>query len=59
VPPRDIEGLATAICQLAMDRPRCAAMGLAARRRVEAEFSLERQVATFEDMYQSVARSAP
>lgn len=58
VRPRDIQGLADALERLAGDGALRAAMGTAARARIESEFSLERQVSTFEQMYQSVARSS-
>ena len=44
VPPGDVQKLAEAIRQLLSDPGRAKAMGIAARRRVEAEFSAQRQV---------------
>lgn len=54
VPVRNPTALADKIVALANDEARRAAMGLAARRRAEHEFSLERQATVFEDMYRAV-----
>ena len=56
VPPRDIDAMAAAIERFARDRQLCATMGRAARARAVAEFSLDRQVETFERIYESVRR---
>lgn len=48
VPPDDPDAMALAIGGLMEDRDRCAAMGIAARRRIETEFPLSRMVDGYE-----------
>ena len=52
VPPRDPQALAGAIQALLDDPQRRAAMGHAARARVEAEFTLERMIARVQAVYE-------
>lgn len=54
VPPRDPAALADALAALVDDPGRASAMGRAARARVEAEFSLERTVREYEDVWARV-----
>ncbi|MGH9420415.1 MAG: glycosyltransferase, partial [Thermoanaerobaculia bacterium] len=54
VPIRDINALADRIEQLAGDHELRHEMGAAARTRAESDFSLARQVATFEQMYRTL-----
>ena len=54
VPPRDPAALGRAILKLASDRPARLAMGQAARARVQAEFSLDRCVQTYDRLYCSL-----
>jgi colanic acid/amylovoran biosynthesis glycosyltransferase len=56
VPVRDASALADRIEILALDGPRRVVMGHAARARAVREFGIERQVATFEAMYEDVLR---
>lgn len=57
VPIRRPDALADAIGRLAGDAKLRQTMGTAGRRRAESEFSLERQVATFEQIYRAVRES--
>jgi glycosyltransferase involved in cell wall biosynthesis len=60
VPPRDPEALARAIVTLLSDRNRAQQMGLAARERVLAHFTLERMLKETEQLYQQLlARKCP
>jgi len=60
VPPRDPEALAKAIITLLSDRDRAQRMGLAARERVLAHFTLERMMEETEQLYQQLlARKCP
>ncbi len=54
VPPRDPQSLADAIRDLLDDSQRKVEMGLAARARVEAEFTLEQMVARVQAVYEGV-----
>lgn len=56
VPVRDIDAMAARLLELARDRGMIARMGLSARERAVAEFSLARQVAAFDEIYASVRR---
>ena len=53
VPVRDITAMADRLERLARDPELRNTMGLAARRRVERDFSLERQAVGFEEIYQA------
>lgn len=55
VPVRDAAALAARIISLAKDRDARLSMGLAARRRAERDFSIERQMDVFEEMYRSIS----
>lgn len=59
VPPGDAAALARALGTLLDDPGRAAAMGRAARERALARFPIERAVASFEAIYESVAGRAP
>jgi glycosyltransferase involved in cell wall biosynthesis len=54
VPPGDAGALVEAVAALAADRERAGAMGAAGRRRVEAEFTLERMLEGTVDVYRRV-----
>lgn len=54
VPVRDADALAAAIAALAHDPQLRVSMGRAARERAELEFSITRQVETFEALYRSI-----
>jgi glycosyltransferase involved in cell wall biosynthesis len=56
VPIRDVDALATALERLATDDQLRLAMGKAARGRAETDFSMARQVTTFETIYRSIAK---
>jgi glycosyltransferase involved in cell wall biosynthesis len=51
VPPQDPEALAAAVLRLLREPGLAQRLGAAARRRVEAEFTLERMVRRMEDLY--------
>lgn len=51
VPPADPQALAERICALLYDRRRATDFGSQGRRRVEANFSLEKQVQRFQNLY--------
>jgi rhamnosyl/mannosyltransferase len=55
VPPADAEALATALRSLLGDAPRRAALGAAARRRVEREFTKEAMASRVRSLYAEVA----
>src|SRR5438552_790804 len=54
VAPGDVDALASAIDTVLTDRERAAALGAAARRRVEAEFGADRTASGWLDAYESV-----
>jgi glycosyltransferase involved in cell wall biosynthesis len=54
VPPGEPDALASAVRELLGDRPRRAALGAAARRRIEAEFPLHRMIDGYEAALQAV-----
>ncbi len=54
VPPSDATALADAIVALLQDRERAAALGEAARKRVEQEFTMDHMVQGYADAYRSV-----
>jgi glycosyltransferase involved in cell wall biosynthesis len=56
VPPRDPQALAAALERLRRDPALGRRMGEAGRRRVQAEFTLERQLDQFEDFYLRLVR---
>jgi glycosyltransferase involved in cell wall biosynthesis len=58
VPPREPEALAAATLALLRDPAERARLGAAARRRVEAEFTVERTVAQFRSLYSELAGEA-
>jgi len=47
----DVDGLAQAMVELAADPAHAAALGLAGRARVEAQFSLPAMVSAYQDLY--------
>ena len=53
VPIKDVEKLATALIKLLKDKKLAKEMGEKGRKRVEEEFSLEKQVRSFEKLYES------
>jgi glycosyltransferase involved in cell wall biosynthesis len=57
VPPRNPNSLSEAIRSLASDPRRRAILGNNGRQKVEAEFTIERSVKTFEEIYDSLAAS--
>jgi glycosyltransferase involved in cell wall biosynthesis len=60
VPPQDPDALAKAIIALLTDRDKAQRMGLAARERVLAHFTLERMLEETEQLYQQLlARKCP
>lgn len=60
VPPRDPAALAAAWQRiLALDEARRYALGAAGRQRILREFSLEKAVARYEDLYRDAARARP
>jgi len=59
VPVRDVDALAAAIARVATDESLRRRLGDGARRRAVAEFSLERQLDLFDDIYRSVRRVHP
>jgi glycosyltransferase involved in cell wall biosynthesis len=59
VPPNDPDAMAAAIRRILADPARCAAMGEAGRRRVEAHFALDRLTDDVEALYEAYARPAP
>ena len=54
VPPNDSSALAEAIIKLMRDRELARSLGLAARKKVESEFSVEKMIAETEKVYQSL-----
>ena len=56
VPPRDPRLIAGRIAMLLKDPARRTAMGRAARRRIEREFSLERQIRVYVREYEQLMR---
>ena len=56
VPPKDPYALAKAIIRVLADRESGKIMGLAARRKVEQEFSVEKMVAETEEVYRSLLK---
>jgi colanic acid/amylovoran biosynthesis glycosyltransferase len=54
VPPRDPAAMADRIADLLRDARRRSELGAAARARVEADFTLERQIRTFVEVYRSL-----
>ena len=56
VPPRNTQALSEAIVALASDPERRKALGSSGRQRVEAEFTIERCVGHFEEIYDNLAR---
>ncbi len=54
VPPRDAAALAEAIATLVADRPRCAAMGRAARERVDRMFDIRHHVRAIEQVFDDI-----
>lgn len=59
VPPGDATALARAVSALLADPARCARLGAAGRRRVEAEFSLAKHVAAVEALYAELLHAKP
>jgi L-malate glycosyltransferase len=59
VPPGDATALARAVSALLADPARCARLGAAGRRRVEAEFSLGRHVEAVEALYAELLHAKP
>jgi glycosyltransferase involved in cell wall biosynthesis len=57
VPPRDPEALASAISRLLHDKSMAKTLGQAARRRVFAQYSLARAVASTEQLYEELLRA--
>lgn len=57
VPPEDAAALARAIQHLAMDPDLRARLGAAARRRVEQHYTVEREVAAHEQLYEEVLKA--
>lgn len=57
VPPKDPSALARAVVRLINDKERAMKIGLAARDRVEKEFSVERMVAETEKVYLSLLKA--
>lgn len=57
VPPRDVNQLATALAQLATDPVKRAAMGRAARQRMEQEFTLDTCVEKYLQLYEVLLRT--
>lgn len=55
VSPRDPHGIADALVSLGNDAPRRAALGAAGRARAEAQFSLDRMVRQYRDVYMGAA----
>ena len=51
IPPKDPEALARALCKVAGDPSLAAAMGRAARQRVERDFSVEASLRNYEALY--------
>jgi colanic acid/amylovoran biosynthesis glycosyltransferase len=58
VPSRDPGAMARRIAELLRDGPRRAALGRAARARIESEFSLERQISVYLKEYDSLLNGA-
>ena len=56
VPTEDPQNLSEAICHLLQDPPRMRAMGQAARRRVETQFTLAQMAAQTDRFYQAILR---
>jgi glycosyltransferase involved in cell wall biosynthesis len=56
VPARSPRGVASALIELAGDPDRRREMGRAGRRRVEGEFTLDRQIDAFADLYRELAQ---
>jgi glycosyltransferase involved in cell wall biosynthesis len=56
VPPRNTQALSEAIVALVSDPKRRTVLGSSGRQRVEAEFTIERCVGRFEEIYDSLAR---
>lgn len=54
VPPQDVKAMAAAIVDLVSNREQAEQMGLAARRRVEAKFTLQRQVSAIQQLYDGI-----
>jgi glycosyltransferase involved in cell wall biosynthesis len=59
VPIRDADRMSQAIVELILDPQKAEQMGQAARRRVEAKFTLPRQVATIEQVYSTLLDTPP
>jgi glycosyltransferase involved in cell wall biosynthesis len=57
VPPRDVNQLATAVAQLARDRVKRAAMGRAARQRMEVDFTLDTCVEKYMILYDALLKT--
>jgi len=57
IPPKDSSAIAQAIIRLINDRESGKKLGLAARKRVEQEFSVEKMVAEIEKVYSSLPRA--
>lgn len=58
VPADDVAALATAITRLVQDPPHAAGLGLTARRRAEADFTVTRHVAALDEAYVGALASA-
>ena len=56
VPPRNTQALSEAIVALASEPERRTALGRSGRQRIETEFTIERSVRRFEEIYDSLAR---
>jgi glycosyltransferase involved in cell wall biosynthesis len=59
VPVRDPEAIARGICELLCDDGRRTAMGVAARRHLQREFSIDAMLQQYERLYQQCVEAAP
>jgi glycosyltransferase involved in cell wall biosynthesis len=59
VPVRDPEAIARGICELLCDDGRRTAMGVAARRHLQREFSVDAMLQKYERLYQQCVEAAP
>jgi glycosyltransferase involved in cell wall biosynthesis len=58
VPPRDSKAIADAVLELLCNRAKAQEIGRAARRRVEEQFTLQRHVASIQQVYDTVLVNA-